>query len=214
MCRRCGGRTGRRRLFPEQTPPGLNYAVVTGTLLDDPREGGGPGGTPVLVMEIEFPVADPEHPQLLWTYATYEVEVPGDVGGRHVEELRKGAPVLVAGRLSERCSLEDGRASCRGTIVANLIHPGPPPEQPGGVSRRKVHAVTRRAPTSAPPTPEMKVRFGENLARCREGADVSQEELSFRASIHRTEVSLLERGERMPRVDTALRIAGSLGVAA
>jgi len=58
----------------------------------------------------------------------------------------------------------------------------------------------------------MKLRFGQNLARCREGADVSQEELSFRASIHRTEVSLLERGERMPRVDTALRIAGSLGV--
>ncbi len=72
--------------------------------------------------------------------------------------------------------------------------------------------MTRRAPTSAPPTPAMKVRFGQNLARCREGADVSQEELSFRASIHRTEVSLLERGERMPRVDTALRIAGSLGV--
>ncbi len=72
--------------------------------------------------------------------------------------------------------------------------------------------MTRRAPTSAPPTPEMKVRFGQNLARCREGAEVSQEELSFRASIHRTEVSLLERGERMPRVDTALRIAGSLGV--
>jgi transcriptional regulator with XRE-family HTH domain len=58
----------------------------------------------------------------------------------------------------------------------------------------------------------MKVRFGQNLARCREGAEVSQEELSFRASIHRTEVSLLERGERMPRVDTALRLAGSLGV--
>lgn len=59
----------------------------------------------------------------------------------------------------------------------------------------------------------MKARLGENLARCREGAGVSQEELSFRASIHRTEVSLLERGERMPRVDTALRLAGSLGVA-
>lgn len=72
--------------------------------------------------------------------------------------------------------------------------------------------MTRRATTSAPPTPEMKVRFGQNLARCREGADVSQEKLSFRASIHRTEVSLLERGERMPRVDTALRIAGSLGI--
>lgn len=69
-----------------------------------------------------------------------------------------------------------------------------------------------RAPSSAPPTPELKARFGQNLARCRERADVSQEELSFRASLHRTELSLLERGERMPRVDTALRIAGSLGV--
>jgi len=58
----------------------------------------------------------------------------------------------------------------------------------------------------------MKIRFGANLARCRAGAGISQEELSFRASIHRTEVSLLERGERMPRVDTALRLAGSLGV--
>jgi transcriptional regulator with XRE-family HTH domain len=58
----------------------------------------------------------------------------------------------------------------------------------------------------------MKARFGKNLARCRERADVSQEELSFRAAIHRTEVSMLERGERMPRVDTALRLAGSLGV--
>jgi len=72
--------------------------------------------------------------------------------------------------------------------------------------------MKRRAPTTAPPTPEMKLRFGQNLARCREGASISQEGLSFRASIHRTEVSLLERGERMPRVDTALRIAGSLGV--
>ncbi len=69
-----------------------------------------------------------------------------------------------------------------------------------------------RTPTSAPPTPEMKVRFGKNLANCRNRADVSQEELGFRASIHRTEVSMLERGVRMPRVDTALRIAGSLGI--
>jgi len=127
MCRRCGTRPG-CRLFPEQTPPGLNYVVVTGKLLGDPRQGGGPGGTPVLLMEIEFPVADPEHPRLLWTLATYEVEVPGDVGGRQVEGLIRGAPVLVAGKLSQRCSLQDGHADCRGAIVANLIQPGPPPE--------------------------------------------------------------------------------------
>jgi len=58
----------------------------------------------------------------------------------------------------------------------------------------------------------MKLRFGANLARCRAAAGISQEELSFRASIHRTQISLLERGERVPRVDTALRLAGSLGV--
>jgi hypothetical protein len=54
--------------------------------------------------------------------------VPGDVGGHRVEELKKGAPVLVAGKLSERCSLEDGHARCHGAIVASLIHPGPPPD--------------------------------------------------------------------------------------
>lgn len=131
MCRRCGQRPGRRRLFPESTPPGLNYAVVTGKLLGDPAEGGGPGGTPVLLMEVEFPVAHPEHSRLLWATAAYEVEVPGDVGSRHVEELRKGAPVMVAGQLTQRWVLQDDRASRRRAIVANLIHPGQPDIQGG-----------------------------------------------------------------------------------
>ena len=125
MCRRCGRRTG-RGLFPESTPPGLNYVVVTGKLLGEPREGGGPGGDPVLIAQIEFPVAHPEHPRLLWAYATYEVEVPGDVGGRDVEGLRKDTPVLVAGQLSERLSLQDGRSSRHGAIVASLLKVGPP----------------------------------------------------------------------------------------
>jgi len=54
-------------------------------------------------------------------------------------------------------------------------------------------------------------RFGENLTRCRERANLSQEELGYRASLHRTEVSLLERGARIPRADTVVRLAGSLG---
>jgi transcriptional regulator with XRE-family HTH domain len=69
-----------------------------------------------------------------------------------------------------------------------------------------------RPSANAPPTPALLARFAKNLVACRKRANVSQEELGFRASIHRTEVSMLERGERMPRVDTALRIAGSLGV--
>jgi transcriptional regulator with XRE-family HTH domain len=53
-------------------------------------------------------------------------------------------------------------------------------------------------------------RFGENLARCRRRAGMSQEELGVRASLHRTEISLLERGTRLPRIDTAIKLAGAL----
>ena len=46
--------------------------------------------------------------------------------------------------------------------------------------------------------------FGKNLSRCRRRAGFSQEELAVRASLHRTEIGLLERGERARRaIDTA-----------
>jgi transcriptional regulator with XRE-family HTH domain len=54
--------------------------------------------------------------------------------------------------------------------------------------------------------------FGENLARLRKRADLSQEELAVRASLHRTEVGKLERGDRLARVDTLVKLAGALGV--
>jgi transcriptional regulator with XRE-family HTH domain len=56
--------------------------------------------------------------------------------------------------------------------------------------------------------------FGENLSRCRKRADLSQEELSVRASLHRTEISQLERGLRIARVDTLVKLIGSLEVSA
>ena len=55
-------------------------------------------------------------------------------------------------------------------------------------------------------------QFGANLARIRRRADMSQEEVSFRASVHRTEVSQLERGLRVARVDTVAKLAGALEV--
>lgn len=54
--------------------------------------------------------------------------------------------------------------------------------------------------------------FGDNLRRCRRSAGLSQETLSFRASIHRTEVGLLERGKREPRLGTIVKLARSLSV--
>lgn len=53
-------------------------------------------------------------------------------------------------------------------------------------------------------------QFGRNLARCRRAAGLSQEDASFRAGLHRTEVSSLERGKRLPRVDTVAKLAAAV----
>jgi transcriptional regulator with XRE-family HTH domain len=53
-------------------------------------------------------------------------------------------------------------------------------------------------------------RFGDNLKRVRREADVSQDELAVRASVHRTEISQIERGLRIPRVDTLVKLMGAL----
>jgi transcriptional regulator with XRE-family HTH domain len=58
------------------------------------------------------------------------------------------------------------------------------------------------------------IQFGRNLAHCRKQARLSQEELAVRASLHRTAVGQLERGERVARVDTVVKLAGSLGISA
>ena len=54
--------------------------------------------------------------------------------------------------------------------------------------------------------------FGENMLRGRQRADLSQEELAFLSSLHRTEIGQLERGIRIPRIDTVIKLAGALQV--
>jgi transcriptional regulator with XRE-family HTH domain len=54
-------------------------------------------------------------------------------------------------------------------------------------------------------------RFAVNLRHAREVAGISQEELASRCEIHRTEVSLLERGGREPRLGTMVKLAVALG---
>lgn len=56
--------------------------------------------------------------------------------------------------------------------------------------------------------------FGDNLAHLRKRADLSQEDLSHLASLHRTEISQLERGLRIPRADTIIKLRDALGVTA
>jgi transcriptional regulator with XRE-family HTH domain len=56
------------------------------------------------------------------------------------------------------------------------------------------------------------LRFGENMKRSRLRAGLSQEQLGERAGLHRTEIGLLERGVREPRLATLVRLAGAIGV--
>jgi transcriptional regulator with XRE-family HTH domain len=55
--------------------------------------------------------------------------------------------------------------------------------------------------------------IGANIRRAREAAGLSQEDLGFRANLHRTAVGNLEVGAQLPRADTVIQIAGALGVA-
>jgi transcriptional regulator with XRE-family HTH domain len=55
-------------------------------------------------------------------------------------------------------------------------------------------------------------QFGDNLRRQRKLADLSQDDLAFRASLHRTEISQLERGLRRARVDTVAKLAGAIEI--
>jgi transcriptional regulator with XRE-family HTH domain len=59
---------------------------------------------------------------------------------------------------------------------------------------------------------DIAAQFGDNLVRCRRLADISQDELSVRASVHRTEISQLERGLRIARIDTLVKLSGSLEI--
>jgi transcriptional regulator with XRE-family HTH domain len=59
-------------------------------------------------------------------------------------------------------------------------------------------------------TEELARCFSENVLLSRRRAGLSQEELGFLASLHRTEIGQLERGDRLPRIDTLVKLAGAL----
>jgi len=56
----------------------------------------------------------------------------------------------------------------------------------------------------------MREQFAENLRRQRERAGLSQEALSEVCGLHRTEISLLERSQRSPRLETIVVLARGL----
>ncbi len=57
----------------------------------------------------------------------------------------------------------------------------------------------------------LKSAFGRVMRRRREHQRVSQEQLAFRAGLHRTYVSMLERGLRNPSLTVISKLSGALG---
>jgi transcriptional regulator with XRE-family HTH domain len=54
--------------------------------------------------------------------------------------------------------------------------------------------------------------LGANVAQHRRAAGISQELLGDLAALHRTAVGQLERGERVARADTLVKLAAALAV--
>jgi transcriptional regulator with XRE-family HTH domain len=55
-------------------------------------------------------------------------------------------------------------------------------------------------------------RFAIHLREARLTAGLTQDELADRCYLHRTEVSLLERAGREPRLGTLIKLSSALGV--
>jgi len=56
----------------------------------------------------------------------------------------------------------------------------------------------------------VRAQFGLNLRGHRDRVGLSQEELADRCDLDRSEISLLERGQRFPRLDTLVKLARAL----
>ena len=56
----------------------------------------------------------------------------------------------------------------------------------------------------------LELAFGQVVRAERQRAGLSQEALGYRADLHRTYLSMLERGERCPSLETIAKLAKAL----
>jgi transcriptional regulator with XRE-family HTH domain len=59
-------------------------------------------------------------------------------------------------------------------------------------------------------SPILEIAFGKAVRSRREALGISQEELAFRADIHRTYVSQIERGLKSPSLSVIVKLAEAL----
>jgi len=54
--------------------------------------------------------------------------------------------------------------------------------------------------------------FGKKLSAARARAELSQEALGYLSGLHRTQITRLEAGDSVPKLDTLIQLAGALGI--
>lgn len=59
---------------------------------------------------------------------------------------------------------------------------------------------------------ELELAFGREIKKARKAVQKSQETLAFDAEVHRTYVSLIERGQKSPSLSVIVRLAKALNV--
>lgn len=72
--------------------------------------------------------------------------------------------------------------------------------------------AVKKAASRRKPLNPLAIRFGKNVERCRNRVGLTQEKLAALSAVHRTEVAKVEKGERLPRIDTAVKVATALSV--
>ncbi|MFM7857995.1 MAG: helix-turn-helix domain-containing protein, partial [Flammeovirgaceae bacterium] len=60
------------------------------------------------------------------------------------------------------------------------------------------------------PTKKVLIRFGEKVRELRKAKGLSQEELSFKADLHRTYIGMIERAEKNITLTNIEKIAKAL----
>jgi transcriptional regulator with XRE-family HTH domain len=70
----------------------------------------------------------------------------------------------------------------------------------------------KKSETVPKPSVDLDRSFGPNLRHWRNERGYSQERLAQRADLHRTEIGLLERGEREPKLGIITKLAGALDI--
>jgi transcriptional regulator with XRE-family HTH domain len=70
----------------------------------------------------------------------------------------------------------------------------------------------KKSETVPKPSVDLDRSFGPNLRHWRNKRGYSQEKLAQLADLHRTEIGLLERGEREPKLGIITKLAGALDV--